>query len=867
VIDTTGPVITSTYLPPPNSAGWNNTPVTVSFTCTDAASTVASCPDPVTFNSEGINQTVSVTATDVAGNQTTVVVGASIDWMPPLVDLSSPENDSETFSEALPVTGSAPDALSGLSTVLCNGIAATIVDVDLSCTLTLGPGRNTVLVTAVDAAGNAGSASATVRLHVTPQALTVTPVQRRLIVGERSALRAFDDLGDEPADLEWSSSNPSVATVDANGVLMGVSTGETTITAVADSLAGESSVSVVTSGNLSAGDIRWLSTWGGDFQFETMVGIHGDDSAVMASLDSLYDAVGNRMVVSRGLTLSGEQTWVEYAPIASDEQIVRAIADVKGGLIVLVSPDLGFTDERSIVRFSPGAAGPSWRYPLHNPVTEMAQSPDGTIFFITGGAGDAEMAVVALDDATGTMKFRFDRPFPGYFHNKVCQSNTDTNVARTSEFSQLKVDADGVANVMFTASQQDSIYLCGDDSDVVSVQVLLYRISSSGALDVISLLNESFDRYVDANPQSRVRQVSEVPDAEGGVLAAWERCPYVTVDTNCNSWGRYITGNSSGTDFGLSAFPSKPASGSDHVVYALNLQDGGRVSKMDMTTGQVEWTSTVGGVSLAILEDNQVAVSYAQGATTTILGADGMTVATGQPAFSTYMGYSPLEFAGADWIAPYPMALAGVAAYINPEAGYAFSSGGDQWLGGRAKKTDRGIFGKGHVIVGTFGVYRHASIRITPQDNGFWSRWNPYALEPQSATDQHPDGTVTIGAQGTQGVPLCGGKLVSDFNRDADLNQPPATNADGSQDFEHLTYPTLNEEMLIKTLVTLNHNFHQNELDYECRPDEGEEEYNSNSFAAGLLNAARLPAPAFPLVDISNYPGWIQPVPVGAFEP
>ena len=465
------------------------------------------------------------------------------------------------------------------------------------------------------------------------------------------------------------------------------------------------------------------------------------------------------------------------------------------------------------------------------------------------------------------MKFKVDRPFPGYFHNKVCQNHTDTTVSRPSEFSQLKVDASGIANVIFTASQQDSIYLCGDDSDVVSVQVLLYRISSSGSLDVVSLMDESFDRYVDANPQSRIRQVSEVPDGEGGVMAAWERCPYVTVDTNCSSWGRYVTGESSGTDFGLSAFPSKPASGSDHVVYALNVQDGGKVSKIDMTTGEVEWTSTVGGASLAVLRDNQVAVSQAQGVTTTILDSDGATVAMGQPAFSSYTSYSPLEFAGADWIAPYPMALAGVAAYTNPEAAYAFSAGGDQWLGGRARKTDRGIFAKGHVIVGTFGLYRHASIRIVPQDSSFWDRWNPYGLEPQAATDQHPAGTVTIGAQGTQGVPLCGGKLVSAFNRDADLSQPPATNADGSHDFEYLTYAILSEETLIKALVTLNHNFHQNELDYECRPDEGEEEYNSNSFAAGLLNAARLPAPAFPLVDVSNYPGWIQPVPVEAFEP
>src|SRR5207247_6013836 len=42
--DTTPPVISTTVSPAPNTRGWNNTNVTVTFVCSDAGSGVAQCP-------------------------------------------------------------------------------------------------------------------------------------------------------------------------------------------------------------------------------------------------------------------------------------------------------------------------------------------------------------------------------------------------------------------------------------------------------------------------------------------------------------------------------------------------------------------------------------------------------------------------------------------------------------------------------------------------------------------------------------------------------------------------------------------------------------------------------------------------------
>lgn len=72
-VDNDPPRIGATSIPPPNSNGWNNTNVTVSFTCSDATSGVASCPPPRTVTTEGASQAVSGTATDLAGNRKSVV--------------------------------------------------------------------------------------------------------------------------------------------------------------------------------------------------------------------------------------------------------------------------------------------------------------------------------------------------------------------------------------------------------------------------------------------------------------------------------------------------------------------------------------------------------------------------------------------------------------------------------------------------------------------------------------------------------------------------------------------------------------------------------------------------------------------------
>ena len=92
-IDRDEPTIVAVVSPPANAAGWNRTDVTVSFQCSDAASGIASCPDPVMVTSEGAGHVVEGTAVDRGSNSSVARVTVNLDKTPPDLAVS--------FGEAL----------------------------------------------------------------------------------------------------------------------------------------------------------------------------------------------------------------------------------------------------------------------------------------------------------------------------------------------------------------------------------------------------------------------------------------------------------------------------------------------------------------------------------------------------------------------------------------------------------------------------------------------------------------------------------------------------------------------------------------------------------------------------------------------
>jgi hypothetical protein len=113
----TPPTITAVASPAPNANGWNNSNVTVTFTCTAGSSPIQTCPSPVVVSTEGANQVVSGTATDTAGKTATTSVTVSLDKTPPVIAAAqSPAANANGWNNSnVTVTFTCSDALSGLA--------------------------------------------------------------------------------------------------------------------------------------------------------------------------------------------------------------------------------------------------------------------------------------------------------------------------------------------------------------------------------------------------------------------------------------------------------------------------------------------------------------------------------------------------------------------------------------------------------------------------------------------------------------------------------------------------------------------------------------------------------------------------------
>ncbi len=118
--DNNPPTITASINPVANASGWHKNQVVVSFTCSDSASGIASCTDPVTLTLDGAAQTITGTAEDVAGNITTTDVVVNLDSTAPIINATTtPAPNAAGWNNTdLTVSFICSDALSGILT--CN---------------------------------------------------------------------------------------------------------------------------------------------------------------------------------------------------------------------------------------------------------------------------------------------------------------------------------------------------------------------------------------------------------------------------------------------------------------------------------------------------------------------------------------------------------------------------------------------------------------------------------------------------------------------------------------------------------------------------------------------------------------------------
>lgn len=163
-IDKTNPNIGYTISPTPNNNGWNNSDTTVNFNCSDVLSGVKTCSAPVTLSSNGANQSVEGSATDLAGNSTSILPVVNIDKIAPTINytVSPSPNTGGWNSDNVTITFNCSDNDSGIE--ICPE----------ALTLTSEGAGQIIEGTATDKAGN--SASVAVIVNIDKSAPVVTNI-------------------------------------------------------------------------------------------------------------------------------------------------------------------------------------------------------------------------------------------------------------------------------------------------------------------------------------------------------------------------------------------------------------------------------------------------------------------------------------------------------------------------------------------------------------------------------------------------------------------------------------------------------------------------------------------------------------------
>ena len=149
VVDNTPPTIVGSATTSPNANGWYRAPVTVHFTCSDNAPGVTCPPDEVL--GEGAAQSLTRTATDVAGNTASATVGpVNVDLHAPVIAFGG-NAPSYTVDQTVAITCAVRDDLSGLAASTC--------PTESRPAYAIGLGPHTLTATATDRAGNQSTLS------------------------------------------------------------------------------------------------------------------------------------------------------------------------------------------------------------------------------------------------------------------------------------------------------------------------------------------------------------------------------------------------------------------------------------------------------------------------------------------------------------------------------------------------------------------------------------------------------------------------------------------------------------------------------------------------------------------------------------
>jgi alpha-tubulin suppressor-like RCC1 family protein len=506
--------------PAPNEAGWNNTPVRVSFLC-DSTIAPESCPAPVELLTEGNNQVVTREVADLQGIPRSATATVRIDWTAPAVTIASPLGGTSTSDAQTNVTANVADTLSGGTRATCNLQSVPVIDGSVGCAMTLAKGRNVVIVQAADLAGNSRSAAVDVTRVGTPSSLRISPSRVTLMTGTESVTELRDDFDQAVVEASWTSSNPSVAevTID-NGVptVRALTPGTTIVGASLNGLTAESSLTVVdgvaAEGTGLLGLPEGTELWSAaNFSSKPVFPARVAEATGMPDM-FLLDDTGDASIL-RALSIAGDERWRQAVPQLRSHW-PEALGDEFGGVLMVgpaerqpgTSRDYG-----TMVRVGRDDVG-SWTYQSEFEFwSKVAQDFQGVVSVFewnwrgsvtkAGGSTLIDMPgwLVRLDGRTGNVIARI--PLPEHY---LCWGGRCW--VRPSILGDPMVGADGSTYLLLTPGHQQRTV--EDVFEYQQYSLLLMRVLPDGTHTYRQLANsatsdiETWPDTLAASPDGRL---------------------------------------------------------------------------------------------------------------------------------------------------------------------------------------------------------------------------------------------------------------------------------------------------------------------------------------------------------------------------
>jgi len=476
-------------------------------------------------------------------------------------------------------------------------------------------GRTALVAIALGAGAIAVSAQSK-----TSEELTLYPSSLTMALREQRAVVVATRSGKTPSRVEWSISNPAIASLSARGASADIkasSAGRAIITARVDGRMTTAALTVAEEPELRLGTTRWaVPPIAGTTPRPLIESSRVDDGG--ADLFAVDADRMKRFATVRALTAQGTLVWqstVRGTPWAGDRF---------GGLLVRLGP----LDQpsRTLARFDrPRSSIPAWRYKARGDIDDFGESDDGTIFLTIQthprlNVRDENSQVVAIDGRTGLEAGHFTLPPSTWQTTGACVPKA-TTVRRPSELGSLGEGTNGAVYAELLVTRDTWNRTCEKGRPVfgrgkfkLSRELQLVKLTRTGFTPVRSLWREDVEGVDSLDRLRSVEDVAPGPVAElkSGELIAFRT--HINIDASGRVQARLHVARLVRGEVAKEVV--RPGVVSANKSWRLLIDapdvariyfgDGSTLQTIDLTAGTVLWSMETAGLPFEAIETNTV---------------------------------------------------------------------------------------------------------------------------------------------------------------------------------------------------------------------------------------------------------------------